>query len=112
MLKLWGCAPLNIQSSHRAKNNPAKTPKKEKKISHRATILTARHHYEFSSIKVAGFEKNSCPNHIAEPDSTPLCKIIGQPLNKSNVGKAVFNLRCSSVAANLQVNISRVDLFV
>ena len=72
MLKLWGCAPLNIQSSHRTKNNPAKTPKK-KKISHRAKILTARHHYEFSSIKVAGFEKNSCPNHIAEPDQyTPL----------------------------------------
>lgn len=100
MLKLWGCAPLNIQSSHRAKNNPAKTPKKEKKISHRAKILTARH----QDIRA----QTTLPNLT----STPLCEIIGQPLNKSNVGKAVFNLRCSSVAANLQVTISRVDLFV
>lgn len=72
MLTLWGCAPLNIQSSHRTKNNPAKKNKK-KRSPLELKFLLQDIIMNFCSIKVAGFEKNSCPNHIAEPDQhTPL----------------------------------------
>ena len=69
------------------------------KSSIKLNILQQKKTHESSSITLVGFEKNCCPNYITKPSTTALCDIIGHTTPKSDIAKATFNSRYTSVTA-------------